>query len=336
VNDPGAGVLTFSEHAGIAQELLGIARTLADARETTLVAAIVGRNAQERGRDAIARGADHAVLLPLPDGSAPSGDAYLEAMHATVRAHLPALVLLGATRAGLEVAARLAQRLHVGCVSDALSLEIDRSGRFLATRRVYGGRFLARVALGATPAIVTIPPGRLEAPPPDAGRRGSISELSFQLPAPRLRTVAVHERPHSATDIRKAPTVVAVGRGLKRPEDLDLVHALCEALGAALGASRPVTDDLRWLPHDRKIGLSGQTVQPSLYVACGISGQVEHIVGMRGARTVVAINSDPDAPIHAQADYSLVGDLYAIVPALTQALREAKERHAGGIVDSLR
>lgn len=329
------GVLTFSENSDVATELLAVGRSLADAAAMPLTVAMIGRN-QDQARDAIARGADQVLVLALPDASGAGSDGYLEALHGAVRAQGPTSIVVGSTRTGLEVAARLAQRLRVACVADALSLEVDGTGGIVATRRTFGGKFVARVAIRSLPAIATVPPGRYEPPAANASRRGSITELPIGLPSPRLRTLALRERPHSATDVRKAAVVVAAGRGIKRAEDLALLESLCQALGATLAGSRPITDDLRWLPPDRKIGLSGLTVQPVLYVACGISGQIEHVVGMRGARTVVAINNDPSAPIHAHADYSIVGDLYAIVPALTAALREARERRAGGTVQSLR
>ena len=142
-------------------------------------------------------------------------------------------------------------------------------------------------------------------------RRGSRTEVS----SPRAR---------SAVDVTKAEVIVAAGRGVKKVEDLALLDALAGALGGVLAGSRPLTGDVDWLPTDRRIGLSGQTVKPNLYIACGISGQIEHIVGMKGARTVVAINNDPKAPIHAEADYTIVGDLYEIVPAFLEACERAK------------
>ncbi len=332
--DAPSGVLTFSENPDLASELLAVGRALAAGAGAKLTTLMVGSALRERAEDAIARGADEAVLACPPD-TRPGAETYLAALHAAVLAHRPAMVLVGSTRTGVEVAARLGQRLRVGCVTDALSLEIDDTGALVATRRMYGGQFLARVANRSTPAIATVPWKRFEPPPRDDDRRGTITETTIQLPPPRLRTVAIQQRPRSALDIRKAAVVVAVGRGVKRQEDVALVEALAEALGGALAGSRPITDDLRWLPPDRKIGLSGLTVRPSLYVACGISGQIEHVVGMRAARTVVAINSDPTAPIHAEADYSVVGDLYAIVPALAAALRDGRQRQAAATIESL-
>jgi len=137
-----------------------------------------------------------------------------------------------------------------------------------------------------------------------------------------LPVIETHERAQSTTRIDKAEVVVGIGRGLKRPGDLKMIEELAAALGGVVGASRPLTDDLQWLQTDRKIGLSGVTVKPKLYIACGISGQIEHNVGMRESGIVVAINSDPAAPIMQQADYCITGDLYEVVPALIESIRE--------------
>jgi electron transfer flavoprotein alpha subunit len=325
-----AGVLAFSENPDVALELLAAGRPLADAAATGLTALVVGADAEARAAEAIARGADEALLVSLPEPGRLDAETYLEAVHAAVRAQQPAILLVGSTRTGVEVAARLAQRLRVGCVTDALTLAIAGDGSLEATRRAYGGRFVARVALRSVPAIATVPANRFEPPARDESRRGPVRRIPVEAPPARVRTQALEERPRSGTDLRKAQVIVSFGRGVKRPEDVPMIEALCRELGGALAGSRPITDERGWLPFDRKIGISGHTVRPSLYVACGISGQIEHVVGMRGARTVIAINSNPDAPIHAEADYSIVGDLYQVVPALSTALREARTRQAAG------
>ncbi|HET9985717.1 MAG TPA: electron transfer flavoprotein subunit alpha/FixB family protein [Longimicrobiales bacterium] len=330
-----AGVLVFSEHPDVAVELLGIGRALADAAGVELVALHAGEPLRQRAEDAVARGADEVRVLAPAQAERLGADGYLEALWQTVQERRPATVLVGSTRTGVEVAARLAQRLGVGCATDCIALEPGADGTLVVERRVFGGHFVARQVVHSAPAIATVPPKRFEAPPRDDARAGRIHEATLQLPAPRLRTIAVEERARSAVDISKAPVIVAVGRGLKRREDLALVEALAEVLGATLAGSRPVTDDLKWLPPDRKVGLSGQTVRPALYVACGISGQIEHVVGMRSARTVVAINTDPKAPIHGEADYSIVGDLYEIVPPLVAACRGARERQAVATLEAL-
>ena len=146
-----------------------------------------------------------------------------------------------------------------------------------------------------------------------------MTEITVVFGTPRVQLVSVSERARSQVDITKADVIIAAGRGIKRIEDLEMMEKLANLLEGVVAGSRPLTGDVDWLPVDRRIGLSGQTVKPNLYIACGISGQIEHIVGIKDSRTVVAINNDPEAPIHMESDYSITGDLYEIVPALIAA-----------------
>jgi electron transfer flavoprotein alpha subunit len=244
-----------------------------------------------------------------------------------VQALSPATVLIGSTRTGAEVAARLAQRLGVASASECLGLERDAAGgELLVERYVYGGRFVSRQALRAVPRIAAVQAKRFEPLAPDDAREGAVRRLAMPPVVGRLAVVEVSERARSEADIGQAEVVVVAGRGVGTREDLALLEPLARALGGELAGSRPLVER-GWFPVDRQVGLSGRTVQPRLYVACGVSGQIEHIAGMRSARTVVAVNISPDAPIHREADYSVVGDLYAIVPALVDAIQEA--RHGG-------
>jgi electron transfer flavoprotein alpha subunit len=318
----GGPVLVFSEREDVARELLAPGRRLADTLRVRLL------SAQVRGAaDAFARGADGVFeASAAPDGAGITVEFAVDLLHESVRRSAPAIVLVGATRFGAEVAARLGQRLGAPCSSECLSVDVDEQGALLVERRVYGGRFVARRVHHAAPALATIAPRTFEAPAADPGRSGAVEPLEVARRAPRIRVLASVERERSRTDIAKAEVLVSAGRGFRRREDLALVERLANALGGSVAASRPLTDDLRWLPADQRVGLSGRSVRPRLYVACGISGQIEHIVGMREARTVVAINNDPRAPIHAEADFSIVGDLYEILPALIAEIEAARAR----------
>lgn len=319
----GSGILIFSELASVGRELIAIGRQLADQAGSRLMALAVGQDLRDQAADAIARGVDDVLILRPTTTELPSAEGLLEAVASGVERQKPMTILIGATRTGVEVAARLAQRLGVACASECIALQRTASGDLAVERRVYGGRFIARQILRSVPHIATVQIKRFEPPERVDGRRGEIQELSIELPPPRVKTIAVKERARSQTDLTKASIVVAAGRGVKEREDLALLAELARVLGGELAASRPLTDDWQWLPMDRKVGLSGNTIKPNLYIACGISGQIEHIVGMRGARTVVAINTDPQAPIHQEADYSVIGDLYEIVPALIKACQAA-------------
>jgi electron transfer flavoprotein alpha subunit len=243
---------------------------------------------------------------------------------AAIRSSSPAVVLVGATRTGAAVAARAAQSLQIPYASNCVALAFDDEGHLRVERRMYGGRFVARQRLAVAPRMATVPPRRFAAAAKVEQAQGSVRRVAVDPPPARVRTLGSTERSRSADDVTKADVIVAAGRGVKKLEDLAPLDQLAKTLGGVLAGSRPLTGDVDWMPIDRRIGLSGQTVRPALYIACGISGQIEHIVGMKGARTVVAINNDPKAPIHGEADYSVIGDLYEIVPALRRACEKAK------------
>jgi electron transfer flavoprotein alpha subunit len=318
------GILLFSENPETVGELLTLGRELTSRLHRPLIVAAVGRNAQALLDEGLTRGADEvlAVRDSHGDGIVPD-ESIAAALCEAIRASAPAIVLVDASRTGAELAARTAQMLQVPCASSCVALEIDDAGNLSIDRRVYGGRFVSRQLLHTAPRMATVPPKRFPRAEKVSTSHGSIQELQVELPAPRIKTVSVNPRSHSQVDISKAEVIISAGRGVKKMEDLQLLEKLAKLLGGVLAGSRPLTGDVDWLPVDRRIGLSGQTVKPNLYIACGISGQIEHIVGMKGARTVVAINNDAKAPIHGEADYSVIGDLYEVVPALIQACEKA-------------
>lgn len=323
-------VWVWSERHELALELLAVGRRLADQRGGRLTAVAFD---PWRAAECRAHGADRAVAFELAAGAGAGAapDVALAALASVVAAEPVGILLVGATAHGTEVAARLAQRLRVACATECLALDAA-AGALVVERRCLG-RFIARQRLAGTPAVATVPPRRFEPPGRAAAPPGGFPVELRPLEPPPLRTrvVASRERASSRVPVVEAAAVVAAGRGLRRAEDLGMVRDLADALGGALAATRPLTDDFQWLPVDVKVGLSGQTVAPELYIACGVSGQIEHVVGMRESRLVVAVNADADAPMMREADLCLVGDLYDLVPALTRALRRRRDNvEAGG------
>jgi electron transfer flavoprotein alpha subunit len=310
-------VVVHSEQDEFALELLAAGRPLADSLGAAMTGFVAGSGGLERARGLITHGADAALLLAV-DESSTDLDHTLAALEQVARERHPGVILIAATGRGTELAARLAQRLGVGCAGDCTALSMI--GGKLHIERTILGRFLCRQIIESRPAIATVQPRRFTAPDASPDRQGPVARIEAARPAPRLRVLGVRLREAGGVRIDKSEVVVAVGRGLRSREDLAMIEDLARALGGVVGASRPLTDDLRWLPPEAKVGLSGVTVRPRLYVACGISGQIEHNVGMREAGIVVAINSDPNAPMMSQADYRVVADLYEVVPALTRAL----------------
>ena len=261
---------------------------------------------------------DHALLEPYtPDG-------YTAALQAAIAELTPSFVLLPHTYQTRDFAPKLAARMNRSILTDVTGLKTT-GGEDAFVRPMFQGKLTADVVpQGEAPHFVTVQIGAFRA---DAVARGAA-------PAPvRALTVAVaaadiRERPEppfqeakQAVDLSQAERIVSVGRGIKEQANIPIAQKLAEALGAEIAASRPICD-AGWLPMERQVGSSGQTVAPKLYLALGISGAIQHLVGMKGASTIVAINKDPDAPIFEVADYGIVGDLFEIVPALTSALKE--------------
>lgn len=323
-----SGILVCSERPDVAAELLAAARALADGGGERVSSLLLGGDSGERAREQIGQGADE-VVVPVPGLGDHAGAEALTALLADAVGTLePSTVLIGSTRTGAEAAARLAQRLRVACATECLALELEPDGgALLVERYVYGGRFISRQSLHPRPHIAAVQPKRFEPHAPDPQREGAVRELPVAVPTEDVTVVAVRERARSSADIGRAEVIVTAGRGVRTREDLAVLEPLARALGGELAGTRPLVERA-WFPVDRQVGLSGRTVRPRLYVACGVSGQIEHIAGMRSARTVVAINLSPDAPIHREADYTVVGDLYEIVPALVAAIHAARESSA--------
>jgi electron transfer flavoprotein alpha subunit len=253
-----------------------------------------------------------------------TADAYVAALAAVVNAAAPTLVLTAHTYQARDFMPMLATRCGRGLVSDCVAVAAEGDG-FRFTRPVFQARLIADVrAVGAAPHFATLQAGAVRA---DALQKGSAPMSTH---AASLDAAAVRQRPDApfkeskqAVDLTAAERIVSVGRGIKGPEHLDMVKQLAEALGAELAASRPICDN-GWLPMDRQIGSSGQTVAPKLYLALGISGAIQHVVGMKGARTIVAVNKDPEAPIFELVDFGIVGDLFNVVPQLTEEIEKRK------------
>lgn len=229
-------------------------------------------------------------------------------------------IVFGASSQGRDLAPRVAAKLDTPLAGDATSLEID-AGELVVTRPVYAGRAFAKVVLKGTPRMVSIRPNTFR--PKDAAAAGTVESIALSSAPARVKVREVKAASGKGLDVGEAPIVVSGGRGMKGPENWNLLEQLRDALGstAALGASRAVVD-AGWRPHSEQVGQTGKTVSPQLYFAVGISGAMQHLAGMRSAKTIVAINKDPDAPIFKVADYGIVGNVEDILPALTAEIRK--------------
>ncbi|MBA2454492.1 MAG: electron transfer flavoprotein subunit alpha/FixB family protein [Chloroflexia bacterium] len=318
-----SGVLVVIEtSAGDARD--ASLEALTAARELTgggsLTALVVGS-----GIEAVAGAiqADRVLIADAPELERYTADGYSKAIEAAIESVNPKLVLLGGTTSGRDLGPYLSAKAGANCLSDCVALRWD-DDTLVGTRPVYQGKLLSDVSyVPESTAFAVVRGGTFEAA--EAGQPGSVESLPVEFSAGDLRVelTDVTIPPAGAVDLEGAETIVAGGRGLGSQENFLLVEQLAEALGGAVGATRAVTD-LGWRPHYEQIGQTGKTVKPKLYFAVGISGAVQHLVGMQGAETVVAINRDPDAPIFKLAQIGVVGDLNELLPALISEIQAAR------------
>jgi len=302
--------LVYSEEPEVGFQLVGKARALADETGGEAVALTASDAAPY-----FDVGTDRVVKVVGVKGN--DVEQWKLALVKAVELAKPDVVLMGATRRGKALAPRLAAALGVGCMTECTSVGVV-GGEIVVERLTYGGSTVARETCTSRPAVVTVPPRTYERPEP-AERAGEAIELRVDAPEPRVRVVERRPKPRSTVDLENAPVIVSAGRGFKTKEDLRILEELAEVLGAQIGCTRPISADLGWL--DQWVGISGKKVRPSLYVACGISGTIQHVAGIRDSQIIVSINNDESAGIHGLSDYSVVGDLYQVVPALTKALK---------------
>lgn len=321
-----AGVLVVGEvgAAGIrpvAWETLAAARPVAAELGEPVIGLIMGSGVDQAARD-FAGGLDRILIADAPELSEPTAETATTVLNAAVRSVEPTVVLMPGTTLGRDYAPRLAARLGVACAADCTGFSIEDS-TLVAIRPLYGGRVQSAVRFtGDGPWLATVRPGSLESTPVTAGSPPEPEAIEVEL-SPDDTRVSIREtteKQTGLTNLTAAKVVVSGGRGLKEPDNFKLVEELAHALGGAVGATRAVVD-AGWRPHHEQIGQTGVTVSPRLYIAVGVSGAVQHNVGMQGSDYVVAINRDPDAPIFKMASFGIVGDAFEIVPALIEALQ---------------
>jgi electron transfer flavoprotein alpha subunit len=313
------GVWVFSEKHDLALEMLGKGREIADKLQAELAAVLIGHDVQERADELVKYGADKVYLADNPALKHFRIEAYLSVLHNLAISYKPEILLVGSTRNGKPLAARLATRLDVGCVPDCAKLTVDEHGRLVGERITYGGNASAKIAFKTKPQIATIPARTFEKPEPK-DRGGQLIKLDVKVEEAKTEVVETKPLETSSTRIEDADVIISCGRGLGKKEDKALLDELATVLCGQVGCSRPLAEDRKWFTE--WVGLSGHKVKPKLYIACGISGVIQHVAGIRDAKLIVAINKDEQAPIFEIADYGVVGDLYEILPALKEALKK--------------
>jgi electron transfer flavoprotein alpha subunit len=264
-------------------------------------------------------GANRALLAVHPSFEKYEGSSYARAVLQAIEAVKPQVVLFAASAMGKDLAPRVAARAGLGLATDCTALVVE-GGKLVATRPVFAGKAVQKVGFPKSPAIASLRP-KVFAAVEKPGQACPVEPLSVTVPEVRARVLQVVAATAGKPDLTESEIIVSGGRGLKGPENFKLIEELADALNATVGASRAVVD-AGWRPHSDQVGQTGKTVSPKLYVAVGISGAIQHLAGMSSSRCIVAINKDPDAPIFKVADYGLVGDLFEVVPALTEAVRK--------------
>ncbi len=325
------GIWVFAEHeggriAGVAGELLGEARRMAEVTGDAVSAVLLGSGISGLSADLIAHGADQVFVVDDPALASMSDEACTAVLETLVRQQNPGILLFGATSTGRSLAPRLAARLETGLTADCTGLEIEDDGLLVQTRPAFGGNIMATIVCRRhRPQMATVRPRVMKALPPDPARDGKVISVAVDGSAFKERTtlLEVIEEAGDAVKIEEADIVVAGGRGVGSAEGFEILRGLASALGAALAATRPVVDS-GWIPYAHQVGQTGKTIGPKVYIACGISGAIQHLAGMRSSDVIIAINKNPDAPIMKTATYALVGDMFQIIPALIKELEKAK------------
>ena len=328
------GVWVLGEERGgeihsTSYELLAWGRDLADKLGVGLEIVIIGHNIKDETGELIYRGADKVYVVDNPQLENFRADPYSKILESLVNEYKPEILIASATTMGRTIMPMLAAKLETGLTADCTGLDIDIAERLLIqTRPAIGGNVMAMIKTEtARPQMSTVRPKSRRPLPRDESRKGKVVVKEFvgQILESRVRRVGFIKEDMTGKPIQDADIIVAGGYGLRDGKNFQVIEELAEVLGASVGASRKTIDN-GWISYAHQVGLSGKTVSPDLYIACGISGAVQHLAGMSSAGTIVAVNTDPDADIFRVADFGIVGDLFSIVPAVTKRLKEYKSK----------
>ena len=323
----GNGVWIFVEQRngkpqGVAYELLGEGEKLATDLGEELCAVLLGHDVEHVAEEMMKYGASKVYLVDDAALHDFQDEPYAHVIAELVMEYRPSVFLFGATTVGRSLAPRIAVKLRTGLTADCTGLAIDKENRLLLqTRPAFGGNIMATIVCPKKrPQMATVRPKVMKAAVRDEARTGRIVKLSREILPPRARLLETYQTSGQQANIQEADIVVSGGRGLGKPENFALLEELAQLLGGAVGASRAAVD-AGWIPYAHQVGQTGKTVRPKVYIACGISGAVQHLAGMSSSDVIVAINKDPNAPIFSMATYGIIGDALEIIPALIAELR---------------
>lgn len=328
-----AGVWVYIEQAdghirGVSHELLGEGRKLADAMKQELAAVLIGNDVEGLTKDLFASGADKVYLVQGSEFSHYTTDAYTITVTDLIKTYRPSVILLGATNDGRDLGPRVACRIGTGLTADCTGLDIDAETGLVAwTRPAFGGNIMATILCpDHRPQMGTVRPKVFKRPVQDFTRTGEIVRVASKVKPGDIRTkfVELLQVCTTSCNLEEAEIIVSGGRGMCKPENFKLVEELAEVLGGTVGASRAAVD-AGWKPALHQVGQTGKTVGPKIYIACGISGAIQHLAGMSSSDIVIAINKDADAPIFKMADFGIVGDVMEVLPIMIDELRKVRQ-----------
>ena len=309
----------------VSLEIIGPGKKIAAASGDKVAAVLIGNDLDDAIKAATSYGAEQIITVSGDGYADYSVESYAFALAQLVDKYKPTAFLFGASSNGRELAPRLAAKLKTGVAADCTGVDVGDNGVIQWTRPVYSGRYLSVVECpDARPQIATIRAGIFKRGEPDASLKAEI--IKEDIAAPSIRTTLIEmitEAAEGAVKLEDAEVIVSGGRGVGKPENFAFLKDLADLLGGVVGASRAAVD-AGWISHVHQVGQTGKTVGPKLYIACGISGAIQHLAGMSGSDVIIAINKDGDAPIFEIADYGIVGDLKVVVPAFTEAVRKLK------------
>ncbi|MCS0672828.1 electron transfer flavoprotein subunit alpha/FixB family protein [Cytobacillus firmus] len=328
------GVWVFIEQndgkiEGVSLELLGAGRKLADKLDVPLSGVLLGYEIKSLCQEVIAYGADQVYVIDHEVMKDYRTESYMKAVINLAEKYKPEIFLYGATSNGKDLASAVATDLSTGLTADTTMLDVEVDKRLLeASRPAFGGNIMATILCKKhRPQMATVRPKVMKALEPDPDRQGEVIEEAITLSEDDMRTkvIKIVKDVTKKVDLADAHVVVAGGKGMGDFQNFQLIHDLADAIGATVGGTRDVVE-AGWLPHEQQVGQTGETITPKIYFAIGISGAIQHVVGMKNSEFIIAINKDPDAPIFDVATYGIVGDALEIVPKLIKELKEARER----------
>jgi len=314
-----SGILIYSEVEETALGLLTIGKSLSTKLDKALSVALLGNETPDQVETYFSHGAIHAYIGSDSALTHFQASVYAEALAQVVTLVKADIILIGSTRRGRELAPRLAQKLSAGCVTDAVHLSLQDQ-HLVIERRAFGGNTVSTRVIKSPQQIITVMPKIYNAEPGDICE-GEIIPVSLDLVPSSTRVLELRPKKAGGANIEDAEVLICIGRGLNNKEDLALIQTLADTHGGMIGCTRPISHDLHWLTEDQMVGLSGKEVSPRLCVAIGISGQIQHTVGMMNAEMIVSINKDANAPIFGISDYGIIGDLYEVVPMLIERIQ---------------